>query len=176
MGETVKLTADDGHSFDAYVARPAEQPKAGVVVVQEIFGVNKHVRGVADGFAKDGYLAVAPAMFDRVTPRIELGYDKDDVAQGREIRSKITWDAALADVAAALGFVAGAGKAAVVGYCWGGSVAWLAACRHNLAAAVCYYGGNIHECRNETRSEEHTSELQSLMRISYAVFCLKKKK
>src|SRR3546814_13756872 len=88
MGETVKLTADDGHSFDAYVARPAEQPKAGVVVVQEIFGVNKHVRGVADGFAKDGYLAVAPAMFDRVTPRIELGYDKDDVAQGREIRSK----------------------------------------------------------------------------------------
>src|SRR3546814_15714712 len=73
MGETVKLTADDGHSFDAYVARPAEQPKAGVVVVQEIFGVNKHVRGVADGFAKEGYLAVAPAMFDRVTPRIELG-------------------------------------------------------------------------------------------------------
>src|SRR3546814_7644787 len=129
----------------ADVARPAEQPKAGVVVVQGIVGVNKHVRGVADGFAKDGYLAVAPAMFDRVTPRIELGYDKDDVAQGREIRSKITWDAALADVAAALGFVAGAGKAAVVGYCWG-------------------------------RSEEHTSELQSLMRTSYAVFRLKKKK
>src|SRR3546814_18427610 len=84
-------------------------------------------------------------MFDRVTPRIELGYDKDDVAQGREIRSKITWDAALADVAAALGCVAGAGKAAVVGYCWGGSVAWLAARRHNLAAAVCYYGGDLHE-------------------------------
>src|SRR3546814_20836565 len=101
MGETVKLTADDGHSFDAYVARPAEQPKAGVVVVQEIFGVNKHVRGVADGFAKDGYLAVAPAMFDRVTPRIEPGYDKDDVAQGREIRSQVNCDAALAAVAGA---------------------------------------------------------------------------
>src|SRR3546814_4284308 len=120
MGETVKLTADDGHSFDAYVARPAEQPKAGVVVVQEIFGVNKHVRGVADGFAKDGYLAVPPAMFDRVTPRIELGYDKDDVAQGRAIRSKITWDAVLAAVAAVLAFVAVPVKAAGAGFCCAG--------------------------------------------------------
>ncbi|MGE5768485.1 MAG: dienelactone hydrolase family protein [Bacteroidota bacterium] len=152
MGETVTLTANDGHSFDAYVARPADQPKAGLVIVQEIFGVNRHVRGVADGFAKDGYLAVAPALFDRVERGIELGYDKDDVAEGRAIRAKISWDEAMSDVAAALGFVAGAGKAAVVGYCWGGSVAWLAACRLNPAAAVCYYGGNIHECRNEKPS------------------------
>jgi len=152
MGETVTLTANDGHSFDAYVARPADQPKAGLVVVQEIFGVNRHIRGVADGFAKDGYLAVAPAMFDRVERGIELGYDKDDVAEGRAIRAKISWDEAMSDVAAALGFVAGAGKAGVVGYCWGGSVAWLAACRLNPAAAVCYYGGNIHECRNEQPS------------------------
>src|SRR3546814_11269100 len=91
-------------------------------------------------------------MFDRVTPRIELGYDKDDVAQGRELRSKITWDAALADVAAALGFVAGAGTAAVVGYCWGGSVAWLAACRHHLAGAVAYSVGTVQQCRNATPS------------------------
>lgn len=152
MGETVTLTANDGHSFDAYVARPADQPKAGLVVVQEIFGVNQHIRGVADGFAEDGYLAVAPAVFDRVERDIELGYDKDDVAEGRAIRAKISWDEALSDVAAALGFVAGAGKAGVVGYCWGGSVAWLAACRLNPAAAVCYYGGNIHECRNEKPS------------------------
>ena len=152
MGETVTLTANDGHSFDAYVARPADQPKAGLVVVQEIFGVNQHIRGVADGFAEDGYLAVAPALFDRVERGIELGYDKDDVAEGRAIRAKISWDEALSDVAAALGFVAGAGKAGVVGYCWGGSVAWLAACRLNPAAAVCYYGGNIHECRNEKPS------------------------
>jgi carboxymethylenebutenolidase len=152
MGETVTLTANDGHSFDAYVARPADQPKAGLVVVQEIFGVNRHIRGVADGFAKDGYLAVAPAMFDRVERGIELGYDKDDVAEGRAIRAKISWDEAMSDVAAALGLVAGAGKAGVVGYCWGGSVAWLAACRLNPAAAVCYYGGNIHECRNEKPS------------------------
>lgn len=152
MGETVKLTANDGHSFDAYVARPADQPKAGVVVVQEIFGVNVHVRGIADGFAADGYLAVAPALFDRVERGIELGYDKDDMAAGRAIRAKITWDAALLDIAAAMGFVAGAGKTAVVGYCWGGSVAWLAATRLNPAAAVCYYGGNIYECRNERPS------------------------
>src|SRR3546814_545088 len=92
MGETVKLTANDGHSFDAYVARPADQPKAGIVVVQEIFGVNVHVRGLADGFAADGYLAVAPALFDRVERGIELGYDKDDMAAGRAIRAKISWD------------------------------------------------------------------------------------
>lgn len=152
MGETVKLTADDGHSYDAYVARPAGQPKAGIVVVQEIFGVNEHMRRVADGFADDGYLAVTPALFDRVRPGIELGYDKDDITAGRGIRGKITWDQAMSDVGAALGFLAGAGKAAVVGYCWGGSVAWLAACRLNPAAAVCYYGGNIHEFRNEKPS------------------------
>lgn len=152
MGETVKLTANDGHSFDAYVARPADQPKAGVVVVQEIFGVNVHVRGLADGFAADGYLAVAPALFDRVERGIELGYDKDDMAAGRAIRAKVSWDAALLDIAAAMGFVAGAGKTAVIGYCWGGSVAWLTATRLNPAAAVCYYGGGIHECRNERPS------------------------
>jgi carboxymethylenebutenolidase len=152
MGETVKLTADDRHSFDAYVARPADQPKAGLVVVQEIFGVNKHIRAVADGYAKDGYLAIAPALFDRVEPGIELGYDKDDITRGREIRGKISWDQAMRDVAAAMGFVKGAGKTGVAGYCWGGSVAWVAACRLNPDAAICYYGGNIHECRNEQPS------------------------
>ena len=149
MGETVKLTADDGHNFDAYVARPAEQPKAGLVIIQEIFGVNSHIRGVADSFAAEGYLAVAPALFDRVDPGIELGYDKDDVTRGREIRGEIAAEQALADIAAAMGFVAGAGKVGVVGYCWGGSLAWLAATRLNPAAAVCYYGGDIHEHRNE---------------------------
>lgn len=149
MGETVKLTADDGHNFDAYVARPADQPKAGLVVVQEIFGVNKHIRAVADGYAKDGFLAVAPAMFDRVKPGLELGYGQDDIKRGREVRGEISWEQAMSDVAATMGFAKGAGKVGVIGYCWGGSVAWIAACRLNPAAAVCYYGGNIHECRNE---------------------------
>lgn len=151
-GETVKLAANDGHSFDAYVARPAEQPRAGLVIIQEIFGVNQHIRGVADSYAAEGYLAIAPALFDRVEAGIELGYDKDDVTEGRAIRGKITYDAALADISAAMGFLAGAGKVGVVGYCWGGSLAWLAATRLNPAAAVCYYGGNIHEFRNEQPS------------------------
>ena len=151
-GETVKLAANDGHSFDAYVARPADQPKAGLVIVQEIFGVNGHIRGVADDYAAEGYLAVAPALFDRVKPGIELGYDKDDITQGRALKNDIPYDDALADIAAAMGFLAGAGKVGVVGYCWGGSLAWLAATRLNPAAAVCYYGGNIHEFRNEQPS------------------------
>lgn len=156
-GDTVKLTANDGHSFDAYVARPADQapldqPRAGLVIIQEIFGVNVHIRGVADSYAAEGYLAVAPALFDRVKPGVELGYGKEDIAEGRAIRGKIAWDQALADISAALGFVAGAGKVGVVGYCWGGSLAWLAATRLNPAAAVCYYGGNIHEFRNEQPS------------------------
>jgi carboxymethylenebutenolidase len=149
MGETVKLRADDGHKLDAYVARPAGRPKAGLVILQEIFGVNVHIRGVADCYAAEGYLAVAPALFDRVEPGLELGYDSDDVAEGRGIRGKISFDEALGDVAAALALAAEAGKTAVVGYCWGGSVAWLAATRLKPAAAVCYYGGNIHEHREE---------------------------
>src|SRR3546814_10976393 len=92
MGETVKLTANDGHSFDAYVARPADQPKAGIVVVQEIFGVNVHVRGLAAGFAADGYLAVAPALFDRAERRIELGYAQADMAAGRAPPAQPPWD------------------------------------------------------------------------------------
>jgi len=154
MGETVKLTAQDGHKLDAYVARPAgqppvDQPRAGLVIVQEIFGVNVHIRSVADGYAAAGYLAVAPALFDRVAPGTELGYSGDDVTEGRGIRGKITWSEALSDIRAAMDFAAAAGKIGVVGYCWGGSIAWLAATRLKPAAAACYYGGNIYEFREE---------------------------
>ena len=152
MGETVKLTADDGHAFDAYVARPADQPKAGLVIVQEIFGVNVHVRGVADGYATAGYLAVAPAIFDRVKRGVELGYSGDEVTEGRALRAEVPWQAALNDVAAAMAFAAGAGNVGVVGYCWGGSITWLAATRLKPAAAVCYYGGNIYEFCDEQPS------------------------
>jgi len=149
MGETVKLTAEDGHKFDAYVARPSGAAKAGLVIVQEIFGVNVHIRGVADAYAADGYLAVAPALFDRVKPGIELGYDSDDVAEGRGIRAQVGWPEALGDIAAAMELAAESGRVGVVGYCWGGSLAWLAATRLKPAAAVCYYGGNIFEHRDE---------------------------
>lgn len=147
MGEWTQLQAADGHNLDAYVARPDTRPKAGLVICQEIFGVNSHIRSVADGYAAEGYLAVAPALFDRLRGGIELGYQGDDIAQGRELRGQITWDQAIADVAAAACAAAVAGKVGVVGYCWGGSIAWLAACRLEVQAAVGYYGGQIYEHR-----------------------------
>ena len=149
MGETIQLTAADGHQLAAYLAKPAGAPKGGLVVCQEIFGVNVHIRSVADGYAEAGYLTVAPALFDRTERGVELGYDEDDVTTGRAYRANVTWDQALADVTASLVVAAEAGKTGVVGYCWGGSVAWLAACRLPVAAAVCYYGGQIHDFREE---------------------------
>lgn len=150
MAEQVKLKAGDGHELDAYVAKPQGTPRAGLVVAQEIFGVNSHIRGVADGYAADGYLVIAPALFDRVERGIELGYRPDDITRGREIRGKIGWDQVALDLAPAIAEVTSVGKVGIVGYCWGGSVAWLAACRSGVDAAVCYYGGNIYELRNET--------------------------
>ena len=150
MGETVELAAADGHRLAAYLARPETRPSAGLVVCQEVFGVNEHIRRVTDGFAQAGYLAVAPALFDRAERGVELGYEGDDLAKGRSLRGEVPWDRAMADVEAAAKRVAGTGKTAVVGYCWGGSLAWLAACRLSFDAAVGYYGGNVHEFRGET--------------------------
>ncbi|MFO1189393.1 MAG: dienelactone hydrolase family protein [Alphaproteobacteria bacterium] len=149
MGQTLTLSASDGHSFNAYLATPAGRPRAGLVVIQEIFGVNSHIRAVTDGFAKDGYLAIAPALFDRVQAKVDLGYDAPDIAAGREIRAKVSWDDALKDIAAAAARVRTAGKVGCVGYCWGGSLAWLAATRLDFAAAVGYYGGQVYDFRDE---------------------------
>lgn len=145
MGESVSLRAADGHKLSAYVARPAGEPIAGLVVVQEIFGVNAHIRSVADGYAKDGFLAVAPALFDRIEPGIELGYEGADLQTARSLIPKLDFDKALADVAAALEFAASdtGKKVGVIGYCFGGTVAWLAATRLHPAVAVGYYAGRI---------------------------------
>ena len=144
MSETITLTASDGHSLDAYLAQPSGKPRGGIVVVQEIFGANSHMRSVADGFAADGYLAIVPALFDRLEKGIELGYDADDVAAGRGYKDQVSFDMALADVAAAQAAVASAGKVGVVGYCWGGTVTWLSACRiEGFSAVSGYYGGGI---------------------------------
>jgi carboxymethylenebutenolidase len=144
MAETIKLTASDGHKFDAYLAQPAGKPKAGLVVIQEIFGVNSHMKAVADGFAADGYLAICPALYDRHKPGVELGYDEDDVTEGREIRAKVGNDDPLLDIAAAADAVRSAGKVGVVGYCWGGTLTWLSATKlDGFAAASSYYGGGI---------------------------------
>lgn len=145
MSEFVTLTASDGHELAAWKAEPDGAPRAGLVVVQEIFGVNSHIRAVADGFASGGYLVLAPALFDRLEPGIELGYDAEDVQKGRDIRAKIQHDDAVQDMNAAVESLAALGlKVGVVGYCWGGSLAWNAATRlDNVAAAVGYYGGMI---------------------------------
>src|SRR5207253_2802443 len=123
-------------------------PRGGLVVIQEIFGVNSHVKAVADGFAADGYLAIAPAMFDRVEKNFDVGYKPDDMARGREVRAKVPNDAALKDVEAAIKAahlaIGSAGKVGVIGYCWGGTIAWLAAGKlSGITCAVPYYGGGI---------------------------------
>ena len=144
MSQTVSLTAKDGHKLDAYVATPAGKPKGGLVVIQEIFGANHHIRNVADRFAAMGYAAVAPALFDRVQRGVDLGYDPESIAKGRALREKVPMDGSLADVQAAIDYAKQFGKVGVVGYCWGGSLAFLAATRlHGATAAVGYYGGMI---------------------------------
>jgi carboxymethylenebutenolidase len=150
MGSKLTLTASDGHSMDAYRADPAGDVKGRLVVIQEIFGVNSHVRGVCDRFADAGYVALAPALFDRLEKNFEVGYEADDVAQGRDLKDNASYDDAITDVQAAIDVLKGDGKVGVVGYCWGGSVSWLSACRiSDAAAAVCYYGGNIYDFNNE---------------------------
>jgi carboxymethylenebutenolidase len=144
MGETVKLRGADGFEPSAYVARPRGAPKGALVVVQEIFGVNGHIRRVADGFAADGFLAIAPALFDRIRLGLTLGYGQEEIQEGIRLKGQSSTEAALADIAAARDFVAGAGKAGVIGYCWGGFLAWVSATRlSGFAAAVSYYGGGI---------------------------------
>lgn len=145
MGEHVKLRAADGFELDAYVARPAGAPVAGLVVVQEAFGVNHHIREVTDAWAEDGFLAVAPALFDRVQRGIELGYGPEDLQKGMAIIQKGTPEDRVRDVAAALDYARQetGKKVGVIGYCLGGSVAWLAATRLSPDAAVGYYGSQI---------------------------------
>lgn len=151
MGKTIELTAADGHKFAAYEAMPDGKPRGGLVIVQEIFGVNAHIRSVADRYAAAGYHAVAPAIFDRAERGIELGYAKEDVPIGRAAREKISLDDMIKDIAASANHVAASGKVAVIGYCLGGSLAWLSASRiPNLAAAIGYYGGMVVSHLNET--------------------------
>jgi carboxymethylenebutenolidase len=138
----ILLCAADGHTLHAHRAEPEGVAVAGLVVLQEIFGVNRHIREVCDDFAERGYCVVSPALFDRVRPTIELGYDAPAIEQGRALRSEIGWDAALCDLAAAIGEASRAGPVGVVGYCWGGTLAFLAATRlPGVRCAVSYYGG-----------------------------------
>lgn len=147
MGTLVPLTAADGFSFSAYVAQPAGQPRGGLVVLQEIFGVNRHIREVADGYAAEGYYVVAPSTFHRVRADVELGYSESDMAEGMALKAAVEALPApgvLADVQAAVCHAAQGGKVGIVGYCWGGLLTWRSACLlEGLSAAVPYYGGGM---------------------------------
>jgi len=144
LGTQISLTASDGFKLGAYRADPAGTPKGGLVVIQEIFGVNHHIRAVCNRFAAQGYAAVAPAVFDRIQPDFETGYTPADVEHARSFIPKIDWPALMRDVAAAVDNVKDAGKTGIVGYCLGGSVAFAAACElDGLSCAIGYYGGAI---------------------------------
>ena len=139
MGHTIQLNTTRLHCIGAWLARPEGQAKGGLVVVQEIFGVNAHMRAVVDRFAAHGYVAIAPAFFDHVETGVELGYDEEGFRRGRELVGEVGLDLALEDVASAAEAIASAGRIGCVGYCWGGTVALLAATRLGMPA-VSYYG------------------------------------
>ncbi len=148
MGSTINLKASDGHNLSAYIAGPDNATK-GIVVIQEIFGVNHHMREMADRFAAAGYAVCAPALFDRAEKGVELGYTQADIDKGRDYRMKLTDAQVMADVEAAAAQLKGK-KLGIVGYCFGGTVAWWGATRsRSFAAASCWYGGGIAGTKDE---------------------------
>lgn len=145
MSEIVQLHATDGHTLDAYAAQPGTTPLGGLVIVQEIFGVNAHIRAVAERFADDGYVTIAPALFDRVERGVELGYTEQDMQRAMQLSRRLDFDKSILDIAAAVEWLRGfeLKRVDVVGFCLGGTLAWLSAARLPIDAAVGYYGGRI---------------------------------
>ncbi len=138
MGETVHVRASDGHDFCCYLATPRERPRAGLVILQEVFGITDHIRSVTDAYADLGYSTIAPGLFDRIEPGIVLDYA--DVERGRDIMLQLDRHEILRDIAAAMQRIKEAGPIGAIGYCWGGAIADLAACELAIGAAVSYYG------------------------------------
>jgi len=140
MGDFTTLMARDGHEFQAYLAAAPARPRGAVVVLQEIFGVNAHIRSVTDSFAAEGYTAIAPALFDRIRRGIELGYGDADRDLGKGYVQQLKPEETMKDIAAAVAVVKHSGRVATVGYCWGGGLSYRAACDLPIACAVVYYG------------------------------------
>ncbi|MBV8107663.1 MAG: dienelactone hydrolase family protein [Hyphomicrobiales bacterium] len=144
MGHWITLKPEGAGPIQAWRADPAGKPRGGVVVIQEIFGVNAHIRAVTDRFASEGYLAIAPAVFDHIEKDFDVGYDPDSRARGMAVVGKLDFEQTLRDAAAATEVAREGGKVGIVGYCFGGSIAWAAAARlKGLSVAVGYYGGRI---------------------------------
>ena len=144
MGKHLSLVASDSFKLGAYRADPSGAAKGGIVVIQEIFGVNHHIRAVCDRLAGMGYAAIAPALFDRQQPNFECGYSPDEIANARKFVANPDWGAMMRDVAAAIDEAKKSGPAAIIGFCMGGTIAFLAAAKLNgLSAAIGYYGGQI---------------------------------
>jgi carboxymethylenebutenolidase len=140
MGEFTTIMARDGHEFQAYLSPPPGKPRGAVVILQEIFGVNSYIRGVTDDFAKEGYTAIAPALFDRIRRGIELGYSPAEMQEGKGYVQQLKMDETLKDMSAAIAVVKHSGRTGTVGYCWGGALSYRAACELPIACAVVYYG------------------------------------
>jgi carboxymethylenebutenolidase len=150
MGSQIELTASDGHHLGAYRAEPEGAPCGAVVVIQEIFGVNHHIRAVCDRYADLGYVTVAPALFDRLVRDFQSGYSAEEIAHARGFIGKLDWDATMRDVEAAVDSVRDVGPVAVVGFCLGGSLAFMAATRSDgIGAAIGYYGSKIAAAADE---------------------------
>ena len=145
MGQHITLTASDGHQLGAYLCEAEGECRGSVIVIQEIFGVNVHIRDVCERYAQMGYKTIAPALYDRFERDFQTGYEPDDIALGRDMKTAANenLDGVMADMEAARAAVADTGKVAVTGFCWGGFVVWLAACRMDIHAAAGYYGGGI---------------------------------
>lgn len=137
------LVAPDGHRVAAYRAPAQGRRRGGLVLIQEIFGINSHIQSVADAYAAEGYEVLAPALFDRLERGVQLGYGEADVARGRALRTTLGWDAPFLDLGAAVADLSARGPVATVGYCWGGSLSWLAAARLPVQGAVVYYGAQV---------------------------------
>ena len=140
MGQHITLPTTRTQCIGAYLAQPTGKPKGGIVVIQEIFGVNAHMRSVTDRFAEAGYTAIAPSFFDHLETGVELGYDEAGYARGKQLVTELGLDRAVEDVASAAEAIASAGRIGTVGFCWGGTVALLSALRLGLSS-VSYYGG-----------------------------------
>lgn len=147
----VDVTTADGHQLSVYRSEPVGGGIAGLVVLQEIFGVNRHIREVCDGYARLGFSVVAPALFDRVARKVDMDYGAESIERGRQLRAKIDWDESILDVQAAIDEVKDLGPVAVLGYCWGGTLAFLAATRmDSVGCAIAYYGGQTVPFAQET--------------------------